>query len=106
MLKITTFQETEKSVRVALCGQFTGEYVAELERTVAGQQGESKTVSLDLEGVTFVDREAMFFLCTAKSRNIAIQNIPSYVSRWILQERRCGSMAAHFKTQETKNEPK
>jgi hypothetical protein len=52
---------------------------------------DAENVALDLSNVTFVDREAMVFLCGAKSRNVAIQNIPSYVIRWIEQEGRCGS---------------
>jgi hypothetical protein len=48
-------------------------------------------VALDLANVTFVDRDAMVFLCSAKARNIAIENCPSYVIRWIQQERLCGS---------------
>ena len=48
-------------------------------------------MSIDLANVTFVDREAMEFLCSAKAKNIAIQNCPSYVVRWIQQERLCGA---------------
>jgi len=32
----------------------------------------------------------MVFLCSAKARNIGIENCPSYVIRWIQQERLCG----------------
>jgi len=35
----------------------------------------------------------MVFLCSAKARNIAIENCPSYVIRWIQQERLCGPSA-------------
>jgi hypothetical protein len=91
VLKITTIREEDQSLRVCLCGQFTSEYVAELEKALApdGAAADSK-VALDMSNVTFVDREAMVFLCTAKSRNVAIENVPSYVIRWIEQERRCG----------------
>jgi hypothetical protein len=88
MLKITPSQR-DKSFKVQLCGQFTKEYVAEIERLLAGQTGASEAVSLDLANVTFVDREAMMFLCSAKSRKIAIENCPSYVIRWIQQEGLC-----------------
>jgi hypothetical protein len=87
VLKITPLREEPKSLRVRLCGQFTKEYVPELERAIAGEAVE--TVALDLANVTFVDREAMVFLCSAKSKNIAIENCPSYVVRWIQQERLC-----------------
>jgi anti-anti-sigma regulatory factor len=91
VLKITTIRESDESLRVHLCGQFTSEYVPELEQALSLERPDTGTVALDLSNVTFVDREAMFFLCSAKSRNIAIENIPSYVTRWIEQERRCGS---------------
>ena len=90
MLKITPTRENEKSLRVRLCGQLTKEYLPELERTLAGEKTESQAIALDLANVTFVDREAMVFLCSAKARNIAIENCPSYVIRWIQQERLCG----------------
>jgi len=90
VLKITTVRETE-SLRVHLCGQFTGEYVPELQKALSTENVEPGKIALDLSNVTFVDREAMVFLCGAKSRNVAIENIPSYVIRWIEQEYRCGS---------------
>ncbi len=91
MLKITPTRENEKSFKVRLCGQLTKEYLPEVERLLAGEAAASQTMSIDLANVTFVDREAMVFLCSAKSKNIAIENCPSYVIRWIQQERLCGS---------------
>jgi anti-anti-sigma regulatory factor len=73
-----------------LCGQFTGEYVPELEKALSSENTEAGKIALDLSNVTFVDRAAMMFLCGAKSRNVSIENIPSYVTRWIEQEGRCG----------------
>ena len=89
MLRITTVREDEKNVRLRLCGQFTGEYVQELERALATEDADCHSVALDLTNVTFVDREAMMFLCSARSRQIPVENIPSYVRRWIQQENRC-----------------
>ena len=88
MLKITTTQGENESRTVHLCGQLTGEYVGELEKVI-GQAGFAK-IALDMSNVTFVDRQAMVFLCGVKSQ-ISIENIPSYVMRWIEQECRCGS---------------
>ncbi len=62
-----------------------------MERLLADESTASQTKSIDLANVTFVDREAMVFLCAAKSKNIVIENCPSYVIRWIQQERLCGS---------------
>jgi ABC-type transporter Mla MlaB component len=92
VLKITPSRENEKLSKLRLCGQLTKEYVAEVERMLADEGAECEKVSLDLANVTFVDREAMVFLCSAKARNIVIENCPSYVIRWIQQERLCGSL--------------
>jgi ABC-type transporter Mla MlaB component len=90
VLRITPTREGDKSLQVRLCGQLTKDYLPEVQRLL--EEGESsQTVSLDLANVTFVDREAMVFLCSAKSKNIVIENCPSYVIRWIQQERLCGS---------------
>jgi hypothetical protein len=75
-----------------LCGQLTSEYVSELQKALSAEDTEGGKIALDMSNVTFVDRDAMLFLCGAKtSRNISIENIPSYVIRWIEQEGRCGS---------------
>ena len=92
MLKITSVRESPESLKVSLCGQFTGEYVPELQKALSPENAEAQHIALDLSNVTFVDREAMVFLCGARSRNVAIENIPSYVTRWIEQEGRCGSV--------------
>jgi anti-anti-sigma regulatory factor len=90
VLKITTIRESPERLKVYLCGQFTAEYVPELQRALTTENTDPRNVALDLANVTFVDRDAMVFLCGAKSRNVAIENIPSYVTRWIEQEGRCG----------------
>jgi ABC-type transporter Mla MlaB component len=89
VLKITTVQENPKLLRVQLYGQLTGEYVAVVEQALAGGGNGNGKVTLDLSQVTFVDRAGMKFLCDAKSRNVVVENIPSYVVRWIEQEGRC-----------------
>ena len=86
MLKITKQTESTKLVRVKLHGSLTGEYVPELEKALLENGCQRGKVALDLMNVTFVDRAAMEFLRRAISRKIAIENIPSYVTRWIEQE--------------------
>ena len=88
VLKITTTQDEPKSLTVHLCGQLTSEYVPELARVLNPES--APKIALDMSNVTFVDRKAMEFLCGVKSR-VSIENIPSYVMRWIEQEFRCGS---------------
>ena len=87
MLKITKKTESTNLVGIKLHGSFTGDYVPEVEKALSENGCNKGKVALDLTNVTFVDREAMEFLRGAISRKkIAIENIPSYVTRWIEQE--------------------
>lgn len=86
MLKITKEMENAKLVRVNLHGDLTAEYVREVEKTLLSNGQMVAEVALDLRNVTFVDRAAMEFLRGTKLTNIKIENIPSYVTRWIEQE--------------------
>ena len=84
MLKITKQTESTNLVRVKLHGSLTGDYVPEVEKALSENGRQKSKVALDLMNVTFVDREAMEFLRRAMSRKkIAVENIPSYVTRWI-----------------------
>jgi ABC-type transporter Mla MlaB component len=89
MLKITSLQDSENCLRIRLAGQLTKQYVSEIEYLLSQKPAGSSRVCLDLANVTFVDRAAMLFLCSAKARNIEIEDCPSYVSRWIDQEGLC-----------------
>jgi ABC-type transporter Mla MlaB component len=86
VLKITTDNENPEFITVNLCGRFTGEYVPEVEKELSRTSTRWKKLALDLAKVTFVDREAIMFLCAVRSRNIAIQNTPLYVGLWMEQE--------------------
>jgi ABC-type transporter Mla MlaB component len=86
VLKIKTDDENPEFIMVNLCGRFTGEYIPEVEKELSRASTRRKKLALDLAEVTFVDRAAMTFLCTARSKNIAIQNAPLYVGLWMEQE--------------------
>ena len=86
MLKITKQTETAGLIRLNLHGAFTGEYVPEVVKALSENDHNGDKVALDLRNVTFVDRAAMEFLSKATSRNVSIENTPSYVKRWIEQE--------------------
>jgi hypothetical protein len=86
MLKITKQAENPEIVSVSLSGHFTTEYVSEVEKALLQDGNKSKKCALDLMNVTFVDRPAMEFLRVAQSRKIKLDNLPSWVTRWIEQE--------------------
>jgi hypothetical protein len=95
MLKITQQAENPETVGVSLSGHFTGEYVREVEKALFQDGNKSKRCALDLMNVTFVDRAAMEFLRVAQSRKTKLNNLPSWVKRWIEQE--AGKGASLFK---------
>jgi hypothetical protein len=85
MFKITPIR-TEQSFTLQLCGQLTGEYVPILDLLMSANPEALSAPCLDLANVTFVDRAAMLYLLSARKRNVALENCPSYVIRWIEQE--------------------
>lgn len=95
MLKITQQVENPEIVRVSLSGYFTNEYISEVEKALVQEGNTSKKCALDLMNVTFVDRPAMEFLRIAQSRKIKLDNLPSWVKRWVEQE--AGNGASSFK---------
>ena len=86
MLKITRKNDNAEFITVKLCGRFTGEYVPEVENALSQAGTQVRKLALDLAEITLVDRTAIAFLCGARSRNIAIQNVPVYVGLWMDQE--------------------
>ena len=95
MFKITQQTEIPEIVRVSLSGHFTSEYVPEVEKALVQNGNKVKTCALDLLNVTFVDRSAMEFLRAAQSQKIKLENLPSWVNRWIQLE--AGNGTSSFK---------
>ena len=95
MLKITRQAQNPEIDRVSLSGRFTSEYLWEVEKALGHNGKGSKKRALDLMNVTFVDRPAMEFLRAVQSLTIKLENLPSWVKRWIQQE--AGNGSKHFK---------
>jgi anti-anti-sigma regulatory factor len=81
MLKIRRSGEKDLAI-FALSGRIEKEHVSELRELL---QGETKVVeiTLDLEEVRLVDREAVKFLADCEARGIRLRNCPSYVRQWM-----------------------
>jgi len=86
MLKITQQAQNPEIVRVSLSGHLTSEYLPEVEKALVQDGNKSKKCTIDLLNVTFVDRPAMEFLRIAQWRKIKLENLPSWVKRWMQQE--------------------
>jgi anti-anti-sigma regulatory factor len=81
MLKIR--RSTEKGIAVFdLSGRIDEEDIAQLEKLLDGEN-EAAEITLNLEEVRLVDRQAVRFLAACQDRGIRLSNCPSYVREWM-----------------------
>jgi hypothetical protein len=73
------------NVRIVLSGRIEREHLAELQRLI-DEDTPHKLVTLDLEEVRLVDREAVGFLARCKGTGIRLENCSTYVREWISSE--------------------
>ena len=83
MLKIQRSMDGE-NVRLALSGRIEGQHLAELQRLI--EEASRHPITLDLEGVRLVDRDAVAFLARCEATRIRLENCPAYVREWIATE--------------------
>jgi len=80
---------TPHPIVFALSGDMDRDEVPGLQEYLANES--DHRVTLDLQNVTLVDREAVQFLADAEAVGVRIVNCPAYVRNWIAAER--GSQA-------------
>ena len=73
------------NVRIVLSGRMEREHLAELQRLI-DEDAPHKLVTLDLEDVWLVDREAVGLLARCKGMGIRLENCSTYVREWISRE--------------------
>lgn len=66
----------------AFSGRVEKAHIPEIEKLFK-EEAEGADITLDLEEVRLVDREAVRFLVTCKARGIKLKNCPSYIREWI-----------------------
>ncbi len=84
MLKIQRSMDGE-DVRFTLSGRIEGQHVAELQRLIE-EEVSRHPITLDLEWVRLVDRNAVAFLVRCEATGIRLENCPAYVREWIATE--------------------
>jgi len=84
MLKIE-LSVHDGNVRIVLSGRIEREQLAELQRLI-DEDAPHKLVTLDLEDVRLVDREAIGFLARCEGVGIRLENCSTYVREWISRE--------------------
>jgi hypothetical protein len=72
-----------KLATFTLSGRIEEKHIAELQE-LFDAEGDVR-LTLDLEEVRLVDREAVRFLASCEARGIQLINCPSYIREWIEQ---------------------
>jgi anti-anti-sigma regulatory factor len=87
VLKITRAVNGEVVFR--LSGRMDAENVAELKELFGLEALDVKrrSIVLDLEDLTLVDRDAVKFLGSCEADSIKLKNCPAYIREWITRER-------------------
>jgi hypothetical protein len=72
-------------VRIMLSGRIEREHLGELQRLI-DEDAAHQLVTLDLEDVRLVDREAVGFLARCEGAGIRLEHCSTYVREWISRE--------------------
>ncbi len=93
MLKIT-IQEEAKKVRLKLEGRIVGPWVTELDRTwhSLGPSLDGKTLSVDLCGVSYIDREGRGVLADIYRQAHAVFEANTPLTEYFVQEARSNEL--------------
>jgi len=73
-------------VLFTLSGRIQAADVAELQRLL-DLEANKQTITLDLQAVTLVDREAVLFLARCEAEGITLVHCRAYIRAWIDQEK-------------------
>jgi ABC-type transporter Mla MlaB component len=81
MLRISTVNDSEECVRLALEGWLVGPWVDELRKQSEQHLADSKTLRLDLAKVLFVDPRGVALLRELADRRVEYENCSHFVSQ-------------------------
>ena len=81
MLKIQRYED-KGCAFFALSGRIEESHVSELQQ-LFDAEAEATSITLDLEEVKLVDREAVKFLAACKARGFKLKQCPPYIREWI-----------------------
>jgi anti-anti-sigma regulatory factor len=87
MLKISTIDSTEELVKLRIDGQISGEGVRLLQNTCDGQLAKGLELSIDLQNVSFVDRDGIAALRKLRRQKVKFLNAPLYITEQIRKPR-------------------
>lgn len=87
MLKIQLFDQQDGTVTLQLAGRVIGPWVGELSRSCERVLRYGGTLSIDLGGVSFVDRHGVEFLRDLRGRQVALVNCSPFVTEQLKDSR-------------------
>ena len=87
MLRISTIDESERSVRLALEGWLVGPWVDELRRESELQLSGAKGLTLDFAKVLFVDQRGVALLRELAERHVEHVNCSTFLTRQLKEAR-------------------
>ena len=87
MLKISMIESTEGAVKIRIDGQISGEGVKLLQRTCKAQLENGLRLAVDLQNVSFVDRDGIAVLRTLQQFNVGFLNAPLFITEQIRKPR-------------------
>lgn len=83
MLKIEAVVEPPSRVRLRLAGDLSADHLPELRRLIAEARGAGREVTLDLDAIKLIDRDAIVFFASPEGRKARLEGCPSYAVEWI-----------------------
>jgi ABC-type transporter Mla MlaB component len=80
MLRIQ--RSSDKVAVFALSGRIDTEGLLEMQRVI-GLEAAGQDITIDLQDITLVDREAVKFLANCELKGIKLENCPAFIREWI-----------------------
>ncbi len=80
MLRISTVESEKEAIRLQLEGRVVGRWVAELSRSCVPILEQGRKLTLDLGGVSFVDRDGIALMRGLMRRQVVLENYSTFVA--------------------------
>ena len=87
MLRISVEEFSRQDTTLYLEGHLIGPWVEELRLSCEKVLGESKRLTLDLNAVSFVDRDGVTLLRRLKTREVLVTNCSAFLAHQLKDER-------------------
>jgi len=88
MLKISQAESADSSVTLRLEGRIVGPWVAELRQSCEANLRAGRSLRLHLADVEFMDADAVTFLASLPSRDVALIECPLFATEQLRAEAR------------------